>query len=91
MKYEVHSLDVWGNARDGWEVNQAFHTGICIEIREGDSDEDILQKLADADILSDNWKRYKLEIEGDDYFMTIFHASQQANMLPLWNLVKTQH
>ena len=27
MKYEAIALDVWGNAKDGFEVNQSFHTG----------------------------------------------------------------
>ena len=27
MMYEAIALDVWGNAKDGFEVNQSFHTG----------------------------------------------------------------
>jgi len=26
-RYEIRTLDVWGNARDGFEVNQTFHEG----------------------------------------------------------------
>ena len=25
--WEVHSLDVWGNAREGWDVNAAYRAG----------------------------------------------------------------
>ena len=32
MKYEVIALDVWGNARDGYEVNQGLHTGNYVEV-----------------------------------------------------------
>lgn len=31
-KYEVINYDVWGNSDDGYEVNQAFHSGVFIEI-----------------------------------------------------------
>ena len=31
-KYEVISYDVWGNARDGFEVNAAYSTGRVVEI-----------------------------------------------------------
>ena len=34
MTYEIISYDVWGNSRDGWTVNQAFHTGRYVEIPE---------------------------------------------------------
>lgn len=27
MRYEVISPDVWGNARDGWEINDMFRVG----------------------------------------------------------------
>ena len=32
MKYEVISLDVWGNTKDGFDVNEEFHTGNFIDI-----------------------------------------------------------
>ena len=31
-KYEVISYDVWGNVRDGFEVNAAYRTGRVVEI-----------------------------------------------------------
>lgn len=31
-KYEVITLDVWGNAKDGFSVNDAFRPGVEIEV-----------------------------------------------------------
>jgi hypothetical protein len=45
MKYEVISYDVWGNSRDGFEVNQAFHTGDYIELPDDASDYLINRRL----------------------------------------------
>jgi len=45
MKYEVITYDVWGNARDGFEVNQAFTTGRYIEVCENTSDMAINRRL----------------------------------------------
>ena len=38
MQYEIISYDVWGNARDGFNVNQSFHTGVLVEIPDDASD-----------------------------------------------------
>lgn len=32
-KYRLITYDVWGNARDGWEVNNSFSTGTVVEIK----------------------------------------------------------
>ena len=45
MKYQLISYDVWGNARDGFEVNQAFTTGIYIDVSDDTSDRAINRRL----------------------------------------------
>lgn len=40
--YELVSYDVWGNAEDGWEVNQSFRTGTTIRVPKGASDKKFL-------------------------------------------------
>jgi hypothetical protein len=32
VPYEIISLDVWGNAKDGFTVNNAFRTGRTVEV-----------------------------------------------------------
>ena len=38
MAYEIITYDVWGNAKDGWEVNDAYRTGRHVRIRPDASD-----------------------------------------------------
>ena len=50
MEYEVISYDVWGNARDGFDVNAAYRTGVVISISDTDTDATINRKLGRAGI-----------------------------------------
>jgi hypothetical protein len=43
--YNVISYDVWGNLKDGYEVNQAFCTSHYIDVDDTDSDTAIIRKL----------------------------------------------
>lgn len=46
MKMEVITYDVWGNAREGFWVNNAFRTGETVEIDwDKDSDRAINRRL----------------------------------------------
>lgn len=45
MKFEIISYDVWGNTRDGYEVNAAYHTDQYIDIDESTSDRAINRRL----------------------------------------------
>ena len=51
VKYDVWSLDVWGNARDGFEVNDRQRCGsIMVSILA--EDKDVIRALKRADLLS---------------------------------------
>jgi hypothetical protein len=50
MEYEVISYDVWGNARDGFDVNQSFRTGVVVTVEDTDTDATINRKLGRAGI-----------------------------------------
>ena len=60
-QYELIIYDLWGNWRDGWQVNDAFRTGIIIELVNPDTASNMLinRKLQARGIL---W-------EGDPEFM----------------------
>jgi hypothetical protein len=44
--YQVITYDVWGNAREGFEVNAAYTTDTYIEVSESTSDRAIIAVLA---------------------------------------------
>jgi hypothetical protein len=50
--WQIHSLDVWGNSDDGFEVNNEFKAG-SVEIPFNASDEELLQLFKDSDHLKE--------------------------------------
>lgn len=45
MRFEIITYDVWGNTRDGYTVNQSFHTGWHIDVDAGTSDRAINRRI----------------------------------------------
>jgi hypothetical protein len=60
MKYEVITYDVWGNARDGFEVNQAFYSGRTVTLPENASDYLINRRLSLQGVKWDGEPEYSL-------------------------------
>ena len=46
MRYRVVKYDVWGNAKDGWEVNDKFATSVYVELDGDESDYTINRRLS---------------------------------------------
>jgi hypothetical protein len=42
--YRIYSYDVWGNAEDGWDVNDVYRGGL-IEVEDGTPDIHLLNAL----------------------------------------------
>ena len=55
--YDIITYDVWGNTRDGFNVNQAFRTGETVELPPNASDYLINRRLGVRGI----------EWQGDEY------------------------
>lgn len=66
MTYELISYDVWGNKHDGYEVNQAFHTGQHYELDPALTDENIIQALKKQGLIRKRIRITQIEITGDD-------------------------
>ncbi len=85
--YEIISYDVWGNPADGFEVNNAYRTGIFIGISENDSDKTILEKLKEVGFLKKTVKYICFEIDGDlEYSLYVDHVSQKNGRYPFCEL-----
>ena len=61
-KFSILLNDVWGNAEDGFEVNDARRIG-TITLSEEDTDEQILAKIAKE--IGGNPKLYEIDDQGD--------------------------
>lgn len=83
MKYElINYFDVWGNAEDGWEINNQ-----CVELRDlvitdGATDKDILNYLVDIGFLVTSDMR-KLVVENNGDMIEIF---EKKSMKPICRL-----
>ena len=47
MKHQILALDIWGNKRDGWEINDMV-SGEIIDIPDDISDKDALKMIRKA-------------------------------------------
>jgi hypothetical protein len=62
---EWWNYDVWGNARDGYDVNDRSSSGTMVELRDGDGRKDIFAKMRAAGLIDKGVKTTGIEIDGD--------------------------
>ena len=72
MKYEYISYDVWGNESDGYEVNQAFHTGQYVDIDPESNDKDLLISLIRQGFAKDSICFDAVDIQGEPEYSLYF-------------------
>lgn len=83
MKYEVFSLDVWGNAEDGFEVNDLFRID-TIELPEAATDDQILAALEESgNINAGSSPLANVDDPGDGDLITIEQKSDGRPVLQL--------
>lgn len=62
--YRVLTLDVWGNAKDGYDINCKYATKYTIDLEDNASDIEILTALRDQTLL--HYRRNNhLTVEGE--------------------------
>ena len=75
MRYELINYDVWGNAREGFWVNNAFHTHQYVDIPEDASDGEIIRILKDEGIIKKSARYGSIRIDGESGYNLYFtHA-----------------
>ena len=60
MRYRLYTYDLWGNARDGYDVNDVYRTGVVIELPDDASDYLINRRLGERGITWDGEPGYVL-------------------------------
>lgn len=65
MAFEVIGLDVWGNRRDGFEVNDARRTGRVVRLPADATDDQIVAALKAAGEIDASVRRAGIEIDDD--------------------------
>lgn len=92
MEFKVYSLDVWGNDKDGYTVNDCYDTGITLNFDDisewGDFDREVVKHLKRAGMVKKRSRYNRFDIDGDiDY--TIY-VNDAKNYEPLYDLRRIQ-
>lgn len=61
-QWEIRTYDVWGNARDGYEVNDIYYYPYDVEIQCDPTDKQIIQALKEAGVIGkyDRYATYEI-------------------------------
>jgi hypothetical protein len=93
--WELRTYDVWGNAKDGYEVNDTFRAGEAnirckVEVNNAGTAQEFLSAYpSDSQIRKAlNLGRFKIETEGDDVSIAVNRA---RDGYPLGELFCTSH
>lgn len=85
--YQVYDYDVWGNSKDGFEVNNIFKTPYKVNISEKDTDHQIIGKLKNVFFLQRYAKNSKFRIEGEpDFTLYVVHEPAEYPVCELRRL-----
>lgn len=76
MKFEVRSYDVWGNKKDGYEINNVFASDIIIVVPDDWSKSDIIKQLKEEWGMKKGYQARHFQFEGDDeYSLYLYRLS----------------
>lgn len=93
--WEIRTYDVWGNAKDGYEVNDSFRAGKVtirckIKVNNPGTPQEFLSAYpSDSQIRRAlNLRRFKLETDGDDLQI---YVNRAKDSYPLGEMYCTSH
>lgn len=81
ITYQVTTFDVWGNAEDGYDINNVFSAG-KIEVEDDATTEQIWSALCEAGIADGDFSQAEFQDAGIDEY-EIF---ERASGLPTFGL-----
>ena len=76
--YKLISYDVWGNAKEGFDVNDAHYTGLTVELPNDATDRQIVKALKVCGYLKKTLKTKSVHIHGDDEFAIYFDDARNG-------------
>lgn len=63
--YDVHGLDVWGNAEDGYDVNDVYPSRGSVTLRDGMTDAQIVSSLRREGFIGSRVRTKRVRVDGD--------------------------
>lgn len=72
--YTVHTYDVWGNAKDGYDVNDVYPSCGTVELSDDCTDADIIRACKSIGAIRRNFHIDSFRIDGEiGYSMYVNH------------------
>jgi len=65
VAYDVHSLDVWGNRKDGYQVNDVLPSAGTVFIPENATDKEVVAALKEGGFIKKNLRASSVDVEGE--------------------------
>lgn len=84
VKYAVWTYDVWGNAEDGYDVNDR-HKIAVVDLSEKPTDGEIIQAMYDTGIVTNEGIRNQMEVTGEP---ELLYVNVEEDGYPVAELVK---
>ena len=72
MKFRLYDYDVWGNEKDGFNVNDVFKTSTTVELNEKMSDRQIVNALKKEWVIKKGVQFRSIDIDGDFEYALYF-------------------
>ena len=84
--YDVHGLDVWGNAREGFEVNDVYPSQGAVWIFNDATDQEIVRALKDEGFIDKLVRNKSVNIEGEMGINGELYISEARSGKPVYQL-----
>jgi hypothetical protein len=91
--YDVVSYDVWGNEKDGWEVNDSHKTGMTVELTDEPTDRQVIEALKEVGYVNKYAKMaafcfdYNNNVASDDIYVELANGKPFCELRKVidWN------
>ena len=84
-KWQIADLDVWGNPKDSYEVNNVFRLDIYIDLPADFNKRDVIKALKQAGYLKKHVQHRQITMDGSEDFI---YLEQTKNGCPVCYLYK---
>lgn len=91
MLYRVYTYDVWGNEKDGWDVNDVYQTSDYVDIPDSPTDAQIITALKKEGLIKPRIHTKSIGIDGEPGYS--LYITDARNGKPEYELraVKEKH
>ena len=84
--YKIYSLDVWGNNKEGYEVNDLCYSGLTIELPENFTDKQLIKAMKDVGFINTKCQFKSFNIEGEFETLYINYSTSKIHGRPIAEL-----